>query len=35
MNCSDANDVCGPDGARSVPDWKTPSGCVIVLPITW
>ena len=30
MICSDANVVCGPDGARSVPFWNMPIACVCV-----
>ena len=34
ISCSEAKFVCGPAGARSVPDWNMPSDCVTVLPIS-
>src|SRR5262245_47384818 len=33
MNCSAANDVCGPDGARSGPFWNMPIAWVCVFTI--
>ena len=33
MICSVANDVCGPDGARSGPFWNMPIACVCVFEI--